>query len=781
MTDVPKRGPSTASARPRRAPRHVKAAARILEKEARKILRRHARRIAPPAAEAMRASLIALDAHRAAEDWPGVEDQAEVLDELLHQHASFARKSALRETLENVGIAVGVAVALRSCLYEPFKIPSGSMMPTLRTGDHIFVNKFVYGIQIPFTTTVVGTDMFDQIRRGDVVVFRYPLDESEDFIKRVIGLPGDVVRVEGREVWIRRAGDDQFEAVQRTPIDARCLDDAGVQVVEHCQIFEEFLDGRSYEVRYLTDGDARGEGGARTFEVPADALFVMGDNRNLSHDSLQWTAAVEAVSADRVLNIKDLRDLTTETLFTVTRPRGEDANQDPRSDSVLYLADHRAPGHDLRLDAWREPVLGVDAVVAALRAGLADPQDTSIAALLEQGEQVQPGRRPAVLAAGADIDRVLWAKDETALRAVFTVREPAVVFSLACGVADCRDPSRLAERMTEIVAAWHADHEQDARELVQGGEGVRYGQQWRSRSESLHERFTELAWADPRGQGARAEVTLRVFRGVEEGVGLVRDAALAAAGARRPDLADGAGTLASSRAELGEDAWIVETADAWHAVLADHERELVVALACGKGRCSDEQALMELTRPIHAKLGVVAREAGRVRELLGQKDIGSWPERPTRSPAHYEWDHVALQATVRGGSHTLSLRVRHEPDDPAALEAALEELRATIPQAAPDQTLGVPAWSSSGPGGHRFAIAAPATHTALLLQCGPGLCPDLASARALAARAVERAQDVTAFVDPAAERSRPFVPRGNVKGRAERIWLPFSRFWLPVR
>src|SRR5690606_15776494 len=126
------------------------------------------------------------------------------------RHATFARKSAFRETAENIAVAVLIALGLRSCFYEPFKIPSGSMMPTLRKGDHIFVNKFIYGIQIPFTSTVVGQSL-GEIERGDVIVFRYPLNEAEDFIKRVIGLPGDEVKVQGRNVSIKRAGETAFE------------------------------------------------------------------------------------------------------------------------------------------------------------------------------------------------------------------------------------------------------------------------------------------------------------------------------------------------------------------------------------------------------------------------------------------------------------------------------------------------------------------------------------------------------------------------------------------
>ncbi|MBL4683038.1 MAG: hypothetical protein JKY37_00500, partial [Nannocystaceae bacterium] len=128
-------------------PRHVRAAAKLLAKEAGKILKKHGGRIAAAPADAMRDCIEKIEALRATEDVAALEQQAKRLDELLHQHASFARKSALRETAENIAIAVIVALGLRSCLYEPFKIPSGSMMPTLRSGDHIFVNKFVYGVQ----------------------------------------------------------------------------------------------------------------------------------------------------------------------------------------------------------------------------------------------------------------------------------------------------------------------------------------------------------------------------------------------------------------------------------------------------------------------------------------------------------------------------------------------------------------------------------------------------------------------------------------------------------
>src|SRR5262245_53201927 len=114
---------------PTRSAGHVRSGARMLGKEARKILARHRARIDADVVTQIEATLGEMDRLRAQqpnEDLAELEYQAEQLDELLHQHASFARKSALRDTLENIGIAVVVALAVRSCIYEPFKIPSGS-------------------------------------------------------------------------------------------------------------------------------------------------------------------------------------------------------------------------------------------------------------------------------------------------------------------------------------------------------------------------------------------------------------------------------------------------------------------------------------------------------------------------------------------------------------------------------------------------------------------------------------------------------------------------------
>ncbi len=118
---------------------------------------------------------------------------------LVSKHLGAWQKGELREYLESIGVAVGVALLLRAGVVEAFKIPSGSMLPTLQIQDHIFVNKLAYGPPIPFT----GTRLFSRLppKRGDVMVFEYPdpnpAAERQDFIKRVIALEGDTLSVEG--------------------------------------------------------------------------------------------------------------------------------------------------------------------------------------------------------------------------------------------------------------------------------------------------------------------------------------------------------------------------------------------------------------------------------------------------------------------------------------------------------------------------------------------------------------------------------------------------------
>ena len=202
------------------------------------------------------------------------------------------KKGKFRETTESLAVALLVAFAIRSFVVEPFKIPSTSMVPTLLVGDHIFVNKFVYGLRIPFTKTRIwdGRDP----KRGEVIVFIYPEDESKDFIKRVVGLPGDHVQVKGRDLFVNGVLVSK-EAVTLAPESSnpKYLDVPGrkpysyitrFQGWEQFDYFREHL-GNVDHVDQYSQYAWRDDFKAT---VPEGHYFVMGDNRDFSSDSREW-------------------------------------------------------------------------------------------------------------------------------------------------------------------------------------------------------------------------------------------------------------------------------------------------------------------------------------------------------------------------------------------------------------------------------------------------------------------------------------------------------------
>ena len=161
------------------------------------------------------------------------------------------RRSSAREYTEAIATAIILALIVRTFFFQAFKIPSGSMKPTLLVGDHILVNKIQFGIDIPFLNKSIVE--FQSPKRGQVVVFIYPVDPSKDFIKRIIGLPGDVVRIVDKQVYIN---------------------------------------GKPYTDPHAVRGDPGIKPGDRDnlgpITVPEDAYFVMGDNRDFSYDSRFW-------------------------------------------------------------------------------------------------------------------------------------------------------------------------------------------------------------------------------------------------------------------------------------------------------------------------------------------------------------------------------------------------------------------------------------------------------------------------------------------------------------
>lgn len=191
-------------------------------------------------------------------------------------HGGFA------ETIRTIIYAVLIALVVRTVAYEPFNIPSGSMIPTLLVGDYLFVSKFSYGYSrysLPFGLPLFSGRIFaDPPKRGDVAVFKLPLDNKTDYIKRVIGLPGDriqvidgILHINGEQVERSRIEDyvmeSQFGTIQRVP-----------------QYVETLPNGKAYRI-IETDHNMGSLDNTKEYLVPEGHYFMMGDNRDNSLDS----------------------------------------------------------------------------------------------------------------------------------------------------------------------------------------------------------------------------------------------------------------------------------------------------------------------------------------------------------------------------------------------------------------------------------------------------------------------------------------------------------------
>ncbi len=171
---------------------------------------------------------------------------------MKHKRRSLSNRGFInRENIEALVIAIILALIIRTFIVQAFKIPSGSMEPTLLIGDHLLVNKFIYGTTIPFTDKKLL--VFKKPKRDDVIVFKYPMDPKKDFIKRVIGTEGDKIAIKNKKIFIN---------------DKIYKDNRGV-----------------YSDRHIVRGPRDNFG---PVTVPKNCLFVMGDNRDNSHDSRFW-------------------------------------------------------------------------------------------------------------------------------------------------------------------------------------------------------------------------------------------------------------------------------------------------------------------------------------------------------------------------------------------------------------------------------------------------------------------------------------------------------------
>ena len=247
------------------------------------LLNKNSSKISPESAAVVNKRIAGAEMALAGGDTEEILRKTSDLEGASRDYLSRFAKSKLRQNVEALVFAVGLALLIRTFVFQPFKIPSGSMIPTLLVGDHLLVSKFIYGTKIPFTDKIVLP--VEQIKRGDVIVFTYPNTEHDPskngiyYIKRVIGVPGDSIDLDGRQLVING---------QKVPLEytGSYTDERNGEQFDE---YDEDLFGEKHRVIFRKGRDSTNKGSFIPVSVvPEGYVFVMGDNRDNSQDSRFW-------------------------------------------------------------------------------------------------------------------------------------------------------------------------------------------------------------------------------------------------------------------------------------------------------------------------------------------------------------------------------------------------------------------------------------------------------------------------------------------------------------
>ncbi len=270
--------------------KRARSQARAFLAQTRALVRRHARRLPASQRTLLEAAASGVEDAAAGADLDAISRSLAALDHLVGAHLGFARRAPGLEYTVSIAKALAVALVLRLFVIEAYQIPSGSMIPSLLIGDHIFVNKLSYGVRFPVVNWLPLR--WGGYRRGEVVVFANPLDDAlpfrdrRDYVKRVVGLAGDVVEVKGEVVFVN--GSPQARTLERERFQYfDRLGDGGPWFGVSAQLWDEQLDnsnGHPWVHPVVRDVERVHLPYEGPFRVPAGHLFMMGDNRDNSQD-----------------------------------------------------------------------------------------------------------------------------------------------------------------------------------------------------------------------------------------------------------------------------------------------------------------------------------------------------------------------------------------------------------------------------------------------------------------------------------------------------------------